>query len=77
MPVITEQVQTSTQDLDCMPVVEPTCPSDQYVNGENKCVAQSDCKSEKYCGGKGGYYDETNSDCFCEGTSDPGFFCDA
>ena len=60
-----------------MPVVEPTCPSDQFVNGDNKCVPKTECSSDQYCGGSGGYYDESMDDCFCEGASAPEDFCDA
>lgn len=64
-PVITEESQTSTQNLDCRPIMKPICPKTQFVNEENKCVEQDSCKDTKNCNGKGGVFDQALGGCFC------------
>ena len=76
--VITQEQQTSTQNLDCRPLIEPICPDDQFVNNENRCQLKSDCASSAYCNGEGGQYDEELDNCFCNNMpNEPTFFCDA
>jgi hypothetical protein len=75
--VITEESQTTTQNLDCRPVLSPTCPPEQFVNDDNKCVEKSSCGGAEYCNGEGGTYDETLENCFCNNVAtDPAFYCD-
>lgn len=63
--MITEESQTSTQDLDCRPIMEPICSSDQFVNEDNKCVPKSSCAD--YCSDGKGVYDSELENCFCNG----------
>jgi len=59
-------------------VIEPICPSDQFVNADNKCVPKSDCSSTDYCNGEGGEYNSDLDDCFCANVdSNPDSYCDA
>ena len=77
-PVITEETQTSTQNLDCRPIVEPLCPAGQFVDVDNKCVPQSACETEDYCNGAGGVYDADLDNCFCDNQeNNPEYYCDA
>ena len=77
-PVITEDSQTSTQDLDCQPTMRPICPDDQFVSDDNRCELKSICETDAYCNGDGGVYDEDLENCFCDGVSNnPEFYCAA
>lgn len=77
-PVITVDTQTSTFDLDCIPIAEPVCPEGQFVNDDNKCVLTTICETSAYCNGEGGFYDATLDNCFCDNVSNnPEFYCDA
>ena len=58
--------------------MKPSCPTDQFVNDENKCVLKSTCTSKDTCNGEGGVYDESLENCFCDNVAvDPEFYCDA
>lgn len=76
-PFTTEEQQTSTQDLDCIPILTPICLFNEFINEFNRCQSKSSCDTDPLCSGLGGYYDETQEKCMCKSLSEePEDFCD-
>ena len=76
-PFTTEEQQTSTQDLDCIPILTPICLFTEFINEFNECQSKSSCEVDPLCNGLGGVYDEVQERCMCKQISeDPYDFCD-
>jgi len=81
-PNITQASQTSTENSDCVPQLDPQCASGFHRDDEsNKCVPDSVCAADSRCDGTGalnGRYDAQLGRCVCaNAASSPTDFCDA
>lgn len=64
-PNITQASQTSTENNDCVPLLDPQCSSGFHRDDHtNKCVSDAVCASNSLCTGTG-YFDSALGRCFC------------
>ena len=80
-PNTTQASQTSTENMDCVPLLDPSCATGEHRDDQtNTCVADSTCLEASLCEGSGatdGYYDADLNKCLCSNVpSDAAAYCD-